>query len=381
MPIENEYFNSLLSNDDVLVDEEITEDEVIDEDPLGLEDFRKQLGSQEEENRDETGNEDKEDEDKSLENNVTSDFIAAYLKEYGVSDPSKLQFEDENGEIVEKNFNDLTDEEKLNVFKELADPGYTDYEKQVVDYLRKNNTTLDDVIEYYQKKAIEDYLKENPDQVRQKHYSIDDYTDDELYLADLKNKYPEFTDEELTSKLDSAKLNEELFGKEVNAIRASLKQQEEDEIKHQEEVEAQSFQELQTNLQNAMSNFTEIALDPEDTSEDALALQIEDADRDVMLRYLLERDKDGKSQLVRDLEDPQALIELAYYRTRERDNITGLTRYWKKVLSDERKEKAAIQKELDKYKNKENNSSVVTHPKDKKPTPSTKAKTVFDIYG
>jgi len=381
MPIENEYFNSLLSNDDVLVDEEITEDEVIDEDPLGLEDFRKQLGSQEEENRDETGNEDKEDEDKSLENNVTSDFIAAYLKEYGVSDPSKLQFEDENGEIVEKNFNDLTDEEKLNVFKELADPGYTDYEKQVVDYLRKNNTTLDDVIEYYQKKAIEDYLKENPDQVRQKHYSIDDYTDDELYLADLKNKYPEFTDEELTSKLDSAKLNEELFGKEVNAIRASLKQQEEDEIKHQEEVEAQSFQELQTNLQNAMSNFTEIALDPEDTSEDALALQIEDADRDVMLRYLLERDKDGKSQLVRDLEDPQALIELAYYRTRERDNITGLTRYWKKVLSDERKEKAAIQKELDKYKNKENNSSVVTHPKDKKPAPSTKAKTVFDIYG
>ena len=381
MPIENEYFNSLLSNDDVLVDEEITEDEVIDEDPLGLEDFRKQLGSQEEENRDETGNEDKEDEDKSLENNVTSDFIAAYLKEYGVSDPSKLQFEDENGEIVEKNFNDLTDEEKLNVFKELADPGYTDYEKQVVDYLRKNNTTLDDVIEYYQKKAIEDYLKENPDQVRQKHYSIDDYTDDELYLADLKNKYPEFTDEELTSKLDSAKLNEELFGKEVNAIRASLKQQEEDEIKHQEEVEAQSFQELQTNLQNAMSNFTEIALDPDDKSEDALALQIEDADRDVMLRYLLERDKDGKSQLVRDLEDPQALIELAYYRTRERDNITGLTRYWKKVLSDERKEKAAIQKELDKYKNKENNSSVVTHPKDKKPAPSTKAKTVFDIYG
>ena len=381
MPIENEYFNSLLGDDDVLVDEEITEDEVIDEDPLGLEDFRKQLGSQEEENRDETGNEDKEDEDKSLENNVTSDFIAAYLKEYGVSDPSKLQFEDENGEIVEKNFNDLTDEEKLNVFKELADPGYTDYEKQVVDYLRKNNTTLDDVIEYYQKKAIEDYLKENPDQVRQKHYSIDDYTDDELYLADLKNKYPEFTDEELTSKLDSAKLNEELFGKEVNAIRASLKQQEEDELKHQEEVEAQSFQELQTNLQNAMSNFTEIALDPEDTSEDALALQIEDADRDVMLRYLLERDKDGKSQLVRDLEDPQALIELAYYRTRERDNITGLTRYWKKVLSDERKEKAAMQKELDKYKNKENNSSVVTHPKDKKPAPSTKAKTVFDIYG
>lgn len=381
MAIENSYFDSLLSNDDVQVDEELTEDEVIEDDPLGLEDFRKQLGSNEDEKDDDDSDGEGDGEGDGNDNTPPSDFVTAYLKEYGVSDPSKLQFEDENGEIIEKDFNDLTDEEKLNVFKELADPGYTDYEKQVIDYLRKNNATLDDVIDYYKKKAIEEYENENPDKVHQRHYSIDDYTDDELYLADLKNKYPEFTDEELTSKLDSAKLNEELFGKEVSAIRASLKQQEEDEIKHQEEVEAQNFQELQANLQNAMSNFTEIVLDPDDKSEDALALQIEDADRDVMLRYLLERDKDGKSQLVRDLEDPQALIELAYYRTRERDNITGLTRYWKKVLADERKEKAAIQKELDKYKNKENNSSVVTPPKSTKTAPSKKAKTVFDIYG
>lgn len=380
MAIENEYFNSLLGDEDVVVDEEVTEDEVIDEDPLGLEDFRKQTESKETKEGNEESEEDADGKDGGEEDNKPSDFVAAYLKEYGISDPSKLQFEDENGEIVEKDFNDLTNEEKLNVFKELADPGYTDYEKQVIDYLRKNNATLDDVIEFYQKKAIEDYENENPDKVHQRHYSIDDYTDDELYLADLKNKYPDFTDEELTSKLDSAKLNEDLFGKEVNAIRASLKQQEEDDIKQQEEAEAQSFQELQTNLQNAMANFTEIVLDPDDKSEDALALQIEDADRDVMLRYLLERDKDGKSQLVRDLEDPNALIELAYYRTRERDNITGLTRYWKKMLADERKEKAAIQKELDKYKNKENNSSVVTQRKENKTAPSTKAKTVFDIY-
>ena len=130
-----------------------------------------------------------------------------------------------------------------------------------------------------------------------------------------------------------------------------------------------------------MADFTEILLDPEDKSQDAMSLQIEDADRVVMLRYLLERDKDGKSQLVKDLEDPKALIELAYYRTRERDNLTGLTRYWKSVLANERKEKANLQRELDKYKNKENNSSVVTQPKPRNQKPSTKAKTVFDIYG
>lgn len=374
MAFENENFNSLLSDEDVHVDEEITEDEVIEQDPLGLSDFVNQNNSEEQEENNEESDNDSDQHD-------SDDFVTAYLKQYGISDPSKLQFEGENGEIVERDFNSLSNEEKFNVFKELADPGFTDYERQVVDYLRKNNATLDDVIQYYQQKAVEDYLNQNPDQVHQRTYSIDDYTDDELYLADLKNKYPEFTDEELTSKLDSAKLNEELFTKEVNAIRTSLRQREEDEIKQQEEIEAQSFQELQNNLQNAMADFTEIVLDPEDNSQDALSLQIEDADRDVMMRYLLERDKDGKSQLVRDLEDPQALIELAYYRTRERDNLTGLTRYWKKVLADERKEKASLQKELDKYKNKENNSSVVTQPKSQSRKPSMKAKTVFDIYG
>ena len=374
MAFENENFNSLLSDEDVHVDEETTEDEVIEQDPLGLADFINQNNSEEKEESD-------KDSDDDSDKNESDDFVTSYLKQYGVSDPSKLQFEGENGEIIERDFNSLSNEEKLNVFRDLADPGYNDYEKQVIDFLRKNNTTLDDVIAYYQQKAIDDYLNENPDKVHQRVYSIDDYTDDELYLADLKNKYPEFTDEELTSKLDSAKLNEDLFTKEVDAIRTSLKQREDDEIKQQEELEAQSFQELQNNLQNAMADFTEIMLDPEDNSQDALSLQIEDADRDVMMRYLLERDKDGKSQLVRDLEDPQALIELAYYRTRERDNLTGLTRYWKKVLADERKEKASLQKELDKYKNKENNSSVVTQPKSPSRKPSMKAKTVFDIYG
>ena len=369
-------YDSLLSNDDVQVDEEVVEDEVIDDDPLGLSEFANR-------SEDDTSNEDDSHEETEEKNEPEehSDYITTYLKEYGIADPSKLQFEDEDGKIVEKDFNSLSDEEKLNILKEISDPGYTDYEKQVVDYLRKNNATLDDVIQYYQQKAIEDYLNQNPDQVRHRTYSIDEYTDDELYLADLKNKYPEFTDEELTSKLESAKLNEDLFGKEVNAIRTSLKQQEDEEIKHQEELEAQSYQELQNNLQTAMADFTEILLDPDDKSQDAMSLQIEDADRNVMLRYLLERDKDGKSQLVRDLEDPRALIELAYYRTRERDNLTGLTRYWKNVLANERKEKASLQKELDKYKNKENNSSVVTQPKPRNQKPSTKAKTVFDIYG
>lgn len=366
---ENYSIESLLSDDDTHVDEPYVEDEVVDSDPLGLNDIS---------SNDDSSPEVKEDPSEEVDDK-SSDFISSYLKEYGIDDPSKIKFENESGEIEEVDFNSLSDEDKLNIFKELSNPGYTDYEKEVINYLRTNNVTLDKLIEYYQEQAIESYLKDNPEARHEKTYQIDDYSDDELYLADLKTKFPDFTDEELTSKLDSAKLNEELFEKEVAAIRAQYKQQEEEYIAEQERLQEQSYQELEKNLQQSMNNFTEILLDHEDPKSDSI--EIEDADRTDMMRYLLERDKDGKSQLVRDLEDPNALIEIAYYRTRERDNLTGLTRYWKQELANERKEKAKLQKELDKLKNKGNDSFVVTKPQKPSTKSDKKPRTVFDIYG
>lgn len=374
MELNENVLNDLMSDVDTNIDEDVDDNEITNEDLLGLDELRndsKDDNSDSDDNSDENINNNPEESE-----SEKGDFITNYLKEFGIEDPTKIQMEDESGQITEVDFNTLSDDEKLNIFKELSDPGYSDYEKQVIDYLRRNNATLDDVVKYYSDKAIEDYLSEHPEDAHQKVYDIDSYTDDEIYLADLKNKYPDFTDEELTEKLDSAKLNEELFNKEVQAIRTAQKAYEDEQARQQEELEKQSYQELQQNLQNAMSNFNEILLDPDDPKSDAL--QIEDSDRAIMLKYLTELGKDGKSQLVKDLEDPNALIEIAYYRTRERDNITGLTRYWKNELANERKEKAKLQKELDKIKNKGKNSFVETPKKDKKT--NGKPLGIMDLY-
>jgi Skp family chaperone for outer membrane proteins len=374
MELNENVLNDLMSDVDTNIDEDVDDNEITNEDLLGLDELRndsKDDNSDSDDNSDENINNNPEESE-----SEKGDFITNYLKEFGIEDPTKIQMEDESGQITEVDFNTLSDDEKLNIFKELSDPGYSDYEKQVIDYLRRNNATLDDVVKYYSDKAIEDYLSEHPEDAHQKVYDIDSYTDDEIYLADLKNKYPDFTDEELTEKLDSAKLNEDLFNKEVQAIRTAQKAYEDEQARQQEELEKQSYQELQQNLQNAMSNFNEILLDPDDPKSDAL--QIEDSDRAIMLKYLTELGKDGKSQLVKDLEDPNALIEIAYYRTRERDNITGLTRYWKNELANERKEKAKLQKELDKIKNKGKNSFVETPKKDKKT--SGKPLGIMDLY-
>ena len=312
-----------------------------------------QEGEEEPPQDNDTGNE----EDKTP---PVSNFLYEFLKEKGIEDPSKLQFENEDGEIEEVDFNSLSEEEKLNIINSISDPGLSQHETDVINYLRQNNVTFNQVIDYFSKKAVEDYLAQNPDQAHQKIYTIDDYTDDELYLADLKSKYPEFTDEELTSKLESAKSNETLFKKEVDALRADYKKQEDAEIEAQKQKEQQDYDDLVGNLQNILSNFNEVALDSTDAESDVL--EIEDSDKQQVLAYLLYQDSEGKSQLVKDLENPATLIELAWLRTQGRALIDNTTRYWKDLLKQERKEKAKLQKELESYQNKGSQSVVVPKP-------------------
>ena len=335
------------------------------DDPI-LNDFANRETTQEGEEEPPQDNDTGNEEGKTL---PVSNFLYEFLKEKGIEDPSKLQFENEDGEIEEVDFNSLSEEEKLNIINSVSDPGLSQHETDVINYLRQNNVTFNQVIDYFSKKAVEDYLAQNPDQAHQKTYTIDDYTDDELYLADLKSKYPEFTDEELTSKLESAKSNETLFKKEVDALRADYKKQEDAEIEAQKQKEQQDYDDLVGNLQNILSNFNEVALDSTDAESDVL--EIEDSDKQQVLAYLLNQDSEGKSQLVKDLENPATLIELAWLRTQGRALIDNTTRYWKDLLKQERKEKAKLQKELESYQTKGSQSVVVPKPPKKDETSNT----------
>ena len=309
-----------------------------------------------------TGDDDTPDplEDENNKSHDSGDFLHNFLKEKGIEDPSKLQWEDENGEITDVDFDSLSDEDKLNVLNSLSDPGLSQHEIDVVNYLRQNGVTFNQVIDYFSKKAVDDYITQNPDSVPTKTYTIDDYTDEELYLADLKSKYPDFTDEELTSKLNSAKSNEELFKKEVNALRTEYKNEEDAQVEAQRQREQQDYDNLVSNLQNILGNFNEVVLDSTDPESDVL--EIEDSDKDQVLAYLLNQDTDGKSQLVKDLENPTTLIELAWLRTQGRALIDNSTRYWKDLLKQERKEKAKLEKELESYRTRESQSVVVPKP-------------------
>ena len=354
MEIKNDYYESLL-DDPVDTQEEPIEEPKIEEDEPLLPD----------QPSDESN--DVQTEESVEEPVVEDDLITSYLKSKGITDPTKIQFENEEGGIDEVDFNTLPKEEQLTMLQELASSQYTDYEKEVINYLRVNNTDLQGVIEYFQNKAIEDYLAQNPDKTPQKSYSIDDYSDDELYIADLAAKYPDFTEEELNTRLETAKVNEELFKKEIDSLRAFYKAEEDRQAEEAKQNEQQQYEALQNTLLESIGKFNEVVLDTDDPQSDSL--EIEDSDKQVMLNYLLAPDKDGQSQFDKDLSDPNALIELAWLRTHGRDTITGISQYWKKELADTRKELAKAKKELEKYRKNDGDDKVTineTKPKDKR---------------
>ena len=312
MEITNDYYESLLE-DPKDTQEEPIEEPVVEDEPLLPEQPSDENAAS------------SEQEPVNNEDVTEDDLLTSYLKSYGISDPTKIQFENDEGGVDEVDFNSLPKEEQLTMLQELASSNYTDYEKEVINYLRANNTDLQGVITYFQNKAIEDYLAQNPQDAPQKSYSIDDYSDDELYIADLAAKFPDFTEEELNARLDSAKINEELFKKEVDSLRAFYKGEEDRQAEEAQQREQQQYEALQNTLLESIGRFNEIVLDTDDPNSDSL--EVEDTDKQIMLDYLLTPDKDGQSQFDKDLSDPQALIELAWLRTHGRDTITGISQY------------------------------------------------------
>lgn len=288
-------------------------------------------------------------------------YIFSFLKEHGIEDPSKIQFTNEDDSTEELDFNSLSKEEQLEILRSVTDPGLTANEINTINYLRQNNATLEQVVDYFAQKRLEEYLNANPDKVHQKVYSVDDYTDDELYLYDLKQRYPDFTDEELVNELDKAKEDEELFKRKSEIIRNTFKEQEDQAAQAQVEQEQQQVEDLRNNLMNAAGRFNEVQLDYTDDESDSLI--IDDEDKREMMSYILDQDREGKSQFVRDLEDPDRLIELAWFATQGPKMMSELSKHWKKQLSDARSENKKLQAQLDKLNGK---SSTVIVPKNNK---------------
>lgn len=331
----------------------LADEEVEDlDDLLGVKDDND--NDDEGENHDELPEATENNSDVSLKDTV----IDRFLRDRGIADPTKLKFENEYGHLEDVNFYELPAEEQLSILNGFAEEtGLTEEESSVVNYMRQHNVGFQQILDNYANQKVQEYASQNP---VAKNYAIDDYDDDELFVADLKMKYPNFTDDELLDKLDAAKVNEDLYNKEVAELRNYYKQLEDARIAEQEQIRQSEMQAFENNVADVLDRFNSIPLDPSDVNCDALA--IEDADKDRIASYLFDTDANGQSQLVKDLSDPAALVELAFFRT-QKNLLTDMANYWKNVLKDERKQNAKLKKELESYKSKESTVVIKETPK------------------
>ena len=187
MQFEHNQFDNLLDDETTEDLNTETQEEVIE--PAGNStEEEEEDSSSSEEGTEETGEED------------DLDAFSSFLKSRGIRDGKTIIYEnEETGETEEVDFGTLSKDEQLSILESLTDPGLSEDEIETINLLRKTNSSFQDIITYYQQQAIDEYKAKNSSQET---YTIDSYSDEELYLADQKAKFPEMTEEELIGKLE-----------------------------------------------------------------------------------------------------------------------------------------------------------------------------------
>lgn len=260
------------------------------------------------------------------------DIIISMLKQIGISDPSKIKFENDEGEIEEVSWDSLSAEEKMNILTpESPDPnfGLEDPEINFINLLRDAGITPEEYINYQREQAIEEYrqaLEGNPQ------YEVERLTDEDLYALDLQSRVPDMTDEEVAIALEHEKANPELFEKKMQGIRAEYKALEDERRQNEELLEQQQKQEqfeaFQSDVLDAIESLDEVG---------GVKLNLDEDDMEEVANFILSLDSAGVSYLGKALDDPQTLARMAWFALKGDEAFATITDYYDKEIEKEKR--------------------------------------------
>ena len=233
------------------------------------------------------------------------DFMSDFLKTRGIDDLNKINFQDDDGNITERSWNDLSNEEKINILNMPLETeqrnnqnDLTEEEINLLSQIRQSNMTPSE----YLQSIVGEQVEITPQ------YKIDELSDDEVYLLDLESRVGELTDEEAAQALSTAKQNEEFFNKQIEGIRKEYKEREDlrtqQEEAEREQEQQQAFENYQAQVVDAINGFTSIG---------NFDLNFEDADKEELAEFMLSRDQAGKNYLFEALQDPETLTKAAWF--------------------------------------------------------------------
>lgn len=272
------------------------------------------------------------------------DFISSLLKQQGITDKNKIKFENEEGSIEEVAWDSLSNEDKFNILNSSKDDSddLDDAEIDLINAIRESKMSPSDYMNYISERSIDNYLNnlETPQ------YVVDQYSDDDLFKADFMARL-NATEEEAEEALEKSKSNEELYKKEIDAIRNEYKQIEEDKI-HQEQYaqqqeEQERYNQFTNSVVNEINNFNDF---------NGVELNLENDDMQMLYDFITGTDAAGNNHFAKALSDPRILVRTAWLALNGEQMIDDITSYYNKEITKVRKD--AYQKGRKSVQDKQN---------------------------
>lgn len=287
------------------------------------------------------------------------DLITYMLRSKGISDPSKIKFEGENGEIEELDWNSLSREEQISILsqneEEKQEEDYSQEEIDLIHKLREHQLTPLEYEQYLLRQGANNYEQQLNENSR--NYTIDDIEDDELFIMDLQARVEDITDEEALAALEKAKSNESVYVKQMKGIRDEYKRLEEEKLQReqyeQELQQRERFEAFSGQVQNSIRNFNSIG---------QLDISLSEDDIEEVAQFLLTADGAGINHFSKALNDPDTLVKMAWFALKGEDAFNDITNYFTNEIK--KREQASYQKGLaDAKKTTTTSSKFVYQPK------------------
>lgn len=262
------------------------------------------------------------DDDYQTNNEPNNDFLTDFLRSKGINDITKIQFENEDGNIVERDWNTLTREEQINIANTPLEPveNYTNFDEEelnLINQIRNSGMTPNQYLQSIQGDQV----------IQEPQYKIDDLSDDELFLLDLESRVGELSEEEGIQALTNAKQNEEFYKKQIDGIRKEYKEREDYQSQQAqaelEEEQRQAFDLYQAQVVNAIDQFTSIG---------NLDLDFEDSDKEELAQFMLSQDENGNNYLYQALQDPVNLVKAAWFILNGDEAFDNVANYFKNQI-------------------------------------------------
>lgn len=302
------------------------------------------------------------------QNYQADDFVLDILSSKGISDPSKIKFQDDDGNIEEKDWNSLTKEEKINILNTPVENQHhesddlTDEEIELLNQIRQSNLTPNEFITQIKGNQV----------VQDPIYKIDDLSDDEVFLLDLESRVGELDDDSAAQALNLAKQNEDLYKKQVDGIRKEYKDREDFESKQEQaEIEQQqheAYNQFSNQVINAIDQFNSIG---------NLDLDFEESDKEELAEFILSRDEAGENYFWNALQDPETMVKAAWFILNGDEAFDNVSDYFKnqiKLISA-----SQYKKGFEDGKNNKPTSSVFIDPSKKPVNQHRTYKSIEDL--